>query len=212
MIFENLKIFSQNVWKNNFIISTIFKVYADFDIIFIQEPSWNSIQFIPSNYNDESKLLMGIVNHPNWLTFARSSAMSSDHTRVAMFINIRLASFHFSFCKDIIDHRDILLVSFFNKGIICWLINIYSNSSHTAIKYLKDTEFNIRNLLIMTGDFNICDSLWDLSFSYYSSISNNLFAIADSFDLCLSYPSDLVPTRYLDNSNDSNSVIDLIFL
>jgi len=35
MIFENLKIFSQNVQKNNFIISTILEVYADFNIIFI---------------------------------------------------------------------------------------------------------------------------------------------------------------------------------
>jgi len=137
----------------------ILEVYANFDIIFIQEPSWNSICFIPSNYNNKDKLLMGIINHPNWLTFAKSPAMSSNYSRVAMFINIRLASFHFSFHKDIIDHRDILLVSFFNKGVICWLMNIYSDLSHTAIKYLKNTEFNIRNLLIMTGDFNIHDSL-----------------------------------------------------
>ena len=212
MIFENLKIFSQNIQKNNFIISTILKVYTDFDIIFIQEPLWNSIRFISSNYNDKDKSLMGIVNHPNWLTFARSPAMSSDYSRVAMFINIRLASFCFSFRKDIIDHRDILLVSFFNKGVICWLMNIYSDMSHTAIKYLKNTEFNIRNLLIITGNFNICDSLWDLSFSHHSSISDDLFAIANSFDLCLSYSSDPVFTRYSDNSNNSNSVIDLIFL
>jgi len=35
MIFESLKIFSQNIQKNNFIINTILKVYSDFDIIFI---------------------------------------------------------------------------------------------------------------------------------------------------------------------------------
>jgi len=62
---------------------------------------------------------MGVVNHPNWLTFTRPPASSSDHSRVAIFINIRLLSFYFSFCKDIIDHRDILLVSFFNKDVIC---------------------------------------------------------------------------------------------
>ena len=37
-------------------------------------------------------------------------------------------------------------------------MNVYSNSSHTALKYLKDAEVNISNLLIMTGDFNIRDS------------------------------------------------------
>jgi len=38
-------------------------------------------------------------------------------------------------------------------------MNVYSNSSHLALKYLKDTEVNINNLLIITGDFNIRNSL-----------------------------------------------------
>ena len=67
-------------------------------------------------------------------------------------------------------------------------MNIYSDSSHSVIKYLKNTEFNIQNLLIMTGDFNIQNSLWDLLFNHHSSISDNLLAIADSFNLSLSYP------------------------
>ena len=129
-----------------------------------------------------------------------------------MFINIRLSSFHFSFHKDIIDHKDILLVSFFNKGIMYWIMNIYSDLSHNAIKYLKNMELNLRNLLIMTKDFNICDNLWDPSFNYYSFTSDDLFAIVDSLDLFLFFSPDPVPTRYSDNPNDSNSVIDLIFL
>ena len=40
-------------------------------------------------------------------------------------------------------------------------MNIYSDSSNSALKYLKNTEVNITNLLIMTGDFNIRDSIWD---------------------------------------------------
>ena len=146
------------------------------------------------------------------LAFAKPSTSSGDYTRVAIFINIRLFSFRFSFCKDIIDHKDILLVSFFNKGIMYWLMNVYSDLSYTAIKYLKNMKLDLRNLLIMTRDFNIHDSLWDSSFNYHSSISNDLFAIADSFDLFLSFFPDPVPTRYLDNPNDLNSVIDLMLL
>jgi len=155
---------------------------------------------------------MGVVNHPNWLTLAREPVISNDYLRVAMFINIRLSSFHFSLCKDIINHKDILLASFFNNSDILWLMNIYLDSSHSAIKYLKDTECNLRNLLIMIGDFNICDSLWDPSYSYHSSISDDLFVIANYFNLSLSYTTDQVSTGYLDNTNNSNLVINLMFL
>ena len=36
-------------------------------------------------------------------------------------------------------------------------MNIYSDTSHSVLKYLKDTKVNINNLLIMTGNFNIRD-------------------------------------------------------
>jgi len=100
-----------------------------------------------------------MINHPNWLTFVRSNTSETDYPRVIAYINIRLSSFHFFLRKDIIDHRDILLISFFNKGDSFWLMNVYSNSSHSTLKYLKDTEVNLCNLLIMTDDFNIRDSL-----------------------------------------------------
>ena len=50
-------------------------------------------------------------------------------------------------------------MSFTNDYVQYFIMNIYSDSSHLALKYLKDTEFNIDNVLIMTGDFNIRDSL-----------------------------------------------------
>ena len=165
----------------------IFKINNNFDIIFIQELSWTTLKSIPSPSNYEGDSLAEIINYSNWLTFTREPDIMNNCPRVVMFINIRLSSFHFSFCKDVINHRDILLTPFFNNGNIFWLMNIYSDSSYSVIKYLKNTEFNIQNLLVMTGDFNIQNCLWDPLFNHHSSISDNLFASADSFNLSLVY-------------------------
>ena len=130
----------------------------------------------------------------------------------SLYINVRLSSLCFSFRKNIINHHDILLTSFFNNYTIFWIINVYLDSSHTALKYLKDTEVNLLNLLIMAGDFNIRDSIWDLAFPYHSTFCSDLMIVADSFNLELLSPTHNVPTRYLDLDNSSNSTIDLMFL
>ena len=118
----------------------------------------------------------------------------------------------FLLCKDIINHRDISLISFSNNNICYYILNIYSDSSHTALKYLKDTEANIDNVILMKGDFNIRDSLWDSFFPFHLSIGDDLIIITDSFNLSLSSPTNPCPTRYSNTSGELNSVIDLIFL
>ena len=194
MIVKNLKIFSQNVRKNSFIVNILLETLTHFDIILIQEPLWSEIRKIPSALNCESKPLIGSNHHPNWISFARIPSDKKDFPRVLAYVNIRLSSLCFLLRKDIINHRDISLISFFNNNICYYIMNVYSDSSHTALKYLKYTEANIDNIILMTGDFNIRDSLWDSSFPFHSSISDDLIIIADSFNLALSIPTNSCPT------------------
>ena len=159
IIVKKLKILLQNICKNSLIINTLLETQNQFDIILIQEPPWSEICKIPSFSNCKGEPLMGTNHHPNWTLFVRIPSEKSDSPRVITYINNHLSSLHFLLCKEIFNHRDINLISFFNNNICYYILNVYSDSSHSALKYLKDTEVNINNVLLMTGDFNIRDSL-----------------------------------------------------
>ena len=64
----------------------------------------------------------------------------------------------------------------------------------------------------MTEDFNIKDDSWNPNFLYYFIHRDTLMDIADSLHLELSWPTNQVSTRYSYNQQDSNLVIDQIFL
>ena len=71
MIYNNLKIFSQNVHENALIINTILKTHSHFNIILTQKLQWSIIHSIPSSTSSEGDILVGAPHHSNWLFFAR---------------------------------------------------------------------------------------------------------------------------------------------
>ena len=154
-----MKIFSQNVRKNSLVLNTILETLFHFDIILIQEPPWSEIRKIPSSSNCNGDPLMGTCHHPNWISFTRIPSNGNDSSRIILYVNIRLKPFHFLFWKDLFDHRDINLIPFISNDTWHYILNIYSDLSHSALKYLKDTEVNINQVILITGDFNIRDNL-----------------------------------------------------
>ena len=89
---------------------------------------------------------------------------------------------------------------------------MFFGDHQSALKYLKDTEANIWNILIMTRNFNIRNNDWDSSYPFHSTHSDTLLKIANSSDLSLFSPVQQVSTQYSNNNNNTNSVIDLFFL
>jgi len=158
MIYNNLKLYSQNVCKNSIIVNIILETQSLFNIIFIQEPPWLVIRSIPSSTSCKGEELVGVTHYSNWLTFSRSPSYTSKFPRVIAYINTCISSLWFSLWNSILNHRDLSCISFFNQGSIFFLINIYSDLSQSALKYFKDTEVNINNIFIMTGDFDIRDN------------------------------------------------------
>ena len=104
-------------------------------------------------------VLLFIQNRPRWSDFHR--ILSRHPELCVLFILDYPDSALFS--GDIVDHRDIQLLSFFNRGRCQFLINVYSDNLHTAVNFLSREALNIPNLLYMGGDFNIRDTEWDPS-------------------------------------------------
>ena len=155
MILENIKIYFQNIHKNNFIIYTILKMHSLFNIIFIQKLSWTYIHSILSLSNYEGEELVGVSNHPNWITFSRIPTQVYDSLRVIIYINIHILFLHFSLQNNLFSYRNISCVYFFNHGLIYYLINVYSDLSQLTLKYFKNTKVDLNNILIITGDLTL---------------------------------------------------------
>jgi len=129
-----------------------------------------------------------------------------------LYINTHLSHICFALEKNIFNYKDICYFSFFNNGNIFFMITLYSGDHQSALKYLKDTEVDIWNILIMAGNFNIRNSNWDLSYTFHLIHTGSLLEIVDSFNLNLSHSIQQVPTCYSNNVNDANSVINFFFL
>jgi len=128
------------------------------------------------------------------------------------FIHSRLFRLHFALRRDIVDYKDIQLLSFFNRGQCQFIMNVYSDDLYTAVDFLSRKALNIPNLLYMGGDFNIRDTEWNPSVSSHPTAGQSLKDLADYYSPVHSISVLAVPTYYLDISGYANSVIDLIFL
>ena len=66
---------------------------------------------------------------------------------------------------------------------MCLIINVYSDNQQSILKYLKDIEMNLNNILIMIVNFNIRDNNWNPLYLYYFIYINILRKIANSLNL-----------------------------
>jgi len=92
------------------------------------------------------------------------------------------------------------------------LLNFILNHRNINLIYFKNTEINIHNILIMIEDFNIRDNNWNLFYSHHLVYNDVLLEVANFFNLKFFYPVNQVLTQYTDNPNDTNLVIDIMFL
>ena len=151
-----LYIYSQNVWKNYMLVNSLLESQKDLhDILFIQEPSWNFIQFAPSTSYPNGQKVVGALIHPKQTQVVQFPQDSEQMYRVMCFIHSRLSRLCFALRRDIVDHRDIQLLFFFNRGRCQFLMNVYLDDFYIAVGFLSREALNISNLVYISGDFNI---------------------------------------------------------
>jgi len=208
-----LRIYLQNVCKNYALVDTFLESQKNsYDIFFVQEPPWNFIQHTPSTSSLEGDKVVGAPIHPDWTQVVRLPRDSESPPWVMAFIHTCLSRLRFALRRDVIDHRDILLLFFFDRNECHFLINMYSDDHHSAVKFMLDQVIDIPNLLYMGGDFNIRDAEWDPLVTSHPAAGQALMDLADSFGLVRSLLVLPVPTHYSDSEGHANSVIDLIFI
>ncbi|KAF5347006.1 hypothetical protein D9756_011009 [Leucocoprinus leucothites] len=211
-LISSVRIYSQNVGCSYALVDIILESRKlDFDIIFLQEPPWNHIRKAPSTTNPEGDDVIGAPIHPEWLCMARPTKPNDPRPRTLTYVHRRLSRMRPILRQEWVNHRDIQILGLFNNGNYIHLLNIYSDSSSSAINFLSTNFIDIPNIIYMGGDFNCRSPEWDPSASHVPQSATTLTELVDCFNLSRSEPTFFSPTHFSSVENYDNTVIDLIF-
>ncbi|KAF5347005.1 hypothetical protein D9756_011008 [Leucocoprinus leucothites] len=211
-LISSVRIYSQNVGRSYALVDTILESRKlDFDIIFLQEPPWNHIRKAPSTTNPEGDDVIGAPIHPEWLCMARPTKPNDSRPRTLTYVHRQLSRMRPILRQEWVNHRDIQILGLFNKGNYIHLLNVYSDSSSSAINFLSTNFIDIPNIIYMGGDFNCRSPEWDPLASHVPQSAITLTELVDCFNLSRSEPTLFSPTHFSSVENYDNTVIDLIF-
>ncbi|CAA7267579.1 unnamed protein product [Cyclocybe aegerita] len=157
----------------------------------------------------EGDEVIGAPKHPDWLQMVRIK--EGEVPRVIAYVSTRLSRYRPAMRRDIVDHRDILVLSLFSGGEALNLMNVYSDDQHTAIEHLAAHVHSLP-FIYMAGDFNCVSTTWDDYEHGESSTAISLQDTASQIGLEWARPSNHGPTRISPNPNQRSNVLDLVFL
>ena len=135
---SRLRVVSFNIAKSYKDLDVFLERECDnFDVLFVQEPPWQLIRMAPSASNKEGSEVRGASRHPQWLSMVREPEPGS-RPRVLTYVSQRLDPMHPAYRRDLIDDRDVMVISLFGAGDPIHLMNVYSDDQHRAIKLIAD--------------------------------------------------------------------------
>ena len=132
---DGVRVLSFNVQKKYVLVDALLETSKDeFDIIFLQEPPRQTLRQAPSTSNPLGDDVVGPPKHPSWALFENPT--ENKPSRVLTYISVRLNHLRPSLRRDLLSHRDIMVVSLTSKDTSYYFANVYSDDRSTAIRYL----------------------------------------------------------------------------
>jgi hypothetical protein len=168
---DMISFFSFNINKNYLYMETLLvhlSLQKKVDIIFLQEPPWRTVRHTPSACSKEGEEVVGPPLHHDW-NVIYCKLDHSGNPRTMCYMHKRLVKFRPSYHREVIDHRDLLLLSLQVGGSEIFALNIYNDNRATTVSFLKREGLVIPHLLFMAGDFNCYSMVWDSSYSSHGA-------------------------------------------
>jgi hypothetical protein len=127
------------------------------------------------------------------------------------YVHKRLVKFRPSYQREVINHRDLLLLSLQVGGSEIFALNVYNDDRATAISFLRREGLVIPRLSIMAGDFNCHSIVWDVSYDSHRAAAACLLELTQDLELDWDLLANPGPTHVLYVEMLNHMVIDLIF-
>jgi endonuclease/exonuclease/phosphatase family metal-dependent hydrolase len=210
---DTISFLSFNVNKNYLYMETLLvhlSIQRKVDVIFLQEPPWRTIRHAPSATSTVGKEVVGPLLHHDWNVIYRKPDQSGN-PRTMCYVHKRLVKFRPSYRREIINHRDLLLLSLQVGGSEIFALNVYNDDRATAVSFLRREGLVIPRLSIMAGDFNCHSMVWDPSYDSHGVAAACLLELTQDLELDWDPPANPGPTHVPHVETLNHMVIDLIF-
>ncbi|KDR65467.1 hypothetical protein GALMADRAFT_81830 [Galerina marginata CBS 339.88] len=209
---DEIRVLTYNVAKNSLALDVCLTTLVEiYDVIFVQEPPWRVVRQAPSPASRKGEDVIGTSNHPAWTPMFCPQPVGVAPRCIA-FVSKGLVLLRPSLRCDLIDSRDIVLISLYSGRDIFNIMGVYSDADHTAIKLLAEKAHSLPPLVYMGGDFNCHSSEWDPDCRSHGTTAISLLDTASSVGLELAILSNPGPTFISHNPDLRPSVIDLVFV
>ena len=209
-----MRIYSQNVNRKYVFVTTLLEELRDlYDILFFQEPPWQTVRHTASMKSKKGEPVKGPPLHPHWIPIVpKAIDPCINRPHVMAYVHRNLQVLKPKNRTDIVNHPDVLLLTLKGPSGPLNVLNVYSDpSTHGGIQFLQDCVGTLPEIRYMGSDFNCCSQLWDESLTHTSGQAEKLYATAIELGLEVQLWNARTPTHFPYNGGRP-SVIDLVFL